>query len=396
MPFINCKGAREPECRGESSAPLPLRSTAPLLISKMLHVHLEKQLRDFKLDLSFKIGAEILVLFGASGAGKTMTLNCIAGLLAPDAGAIHFNGRALYDSAARVNLPARARRVGYVFQQYALFPHLTARENIAFGLRGAPDAPARVDEMLALVGLAALAARYPAQLSGGQQQRVALARALAPRPDLLLLDEPFSALDAPTREQLRRDLRALQKQFAIPTVFVTHDLGEAYFLADQLAVMERGEILQSGAPGEILRRPRDLRVARAVGVKNILRGVVEARSDDACRVRVGERVIETPAFPFERGQAVAVCVRAERVMLTRPERAEHANAENLLRGEIVREASDGMTVTLFFRAEAARLAPQQDFDLQIQVPVYIYERLGLATQRMWSVSVKKNGIHLIA
>ncbi|MBI3912847.1 MAG: ABC transporter ATP-binding protein [Chloroflexi bacterium] len=368
----------------------------------MLQVKIEKQLPDFKLNINFETGAEILVLFGASGAGKTMTLNCIAGLLAPDAGAIQFNGNVLFDSIARVNLPARLRRVGYVFQHYALFPHLTVRENVEFGVKDAKGREsaksrerAHVDELLELVGITSLAARYPSQLSGGQQQRVALARALAPRPDLLLLDEPFSALDAPTRETLRQELRALQARFNLPTIFVTHDLGEAYFLADKLAVMDRGEIVQIGAPGEILLRPRDLRVARAVGVKNILRGVVEARDEKTCHVKVGEFGLETPASSAPVGAEVNVCIRAERVVLMRPERGEESRAENVLEGELLRETSDGSTVTLYFRADAPRFAPTQDFDLQIELPVYIYERLDLSRARRWRVSVRRNGIHLI-
>ncbi len=358
----------------------------------MLQVNFEKELSDFKLRVQFDIGAEILVLFGASGAGKTLTLNCLAGLVTPERGRIALNGSVLFDDAARVNLPARVRRVGYVFQQYALFPHLTVRENVAFGAQGRAS---QVDELLELVGLASLATRHPSLLSGGQQQRVALARALAIEPRVLLLDEPFSALDAPTREQLRHELRAIQRRVQVPTVFVTHDLGEAYFLADKLAVIERGELLQVDTPGEILRKPRDLRVARAVGVKNIFGGVVAARGERETRVRVGEIALDAPPYPVQVGECVSVCVRPERVILLRPERAGKSSDENALAGEIVREMSDGMSVTLYFRAAHARIAPEQDYDLQIELPVYIYERLNLARERKWMVSLRKNAIHLI-
>jgi len=359
----------------------------------MLQVHLEKQLRDFALDVQFEIEPQVLVLFGASGAGKTMTLNCIAGLVTPERGAITLNGRDLFHGAKGVNIPTRARKIGYVFQNYALFPHLTVRENIAYGVR---DNAPRVSEMLSLTHLTDLAARYPAQLSGGQQQRVALARALATQPDLLLLDEPFSALDAPTRTQLRRELRDLQREFKIPTLFVTHDLGEAYFLADQLAVMDTGTIQQLDTPGEILRRPKNLRVARAVGVKNILPGIVEARTNEITRVRVGDAVVEAPPTQFELGARVFVCLRPERVTLVRPERAGNLSRENELRGTLIREMSDGMNVTLYFRAEGKRLVKDQDYDLQIELPVYIYERLNLATERTWTVMLRKNAMHLIA
>lgn len=359
----------------------------------MLSVRIEKQLATFALNCRFEIGEQILVLFGASGAGKTMTLNCIAGLVAPERGSIRLNDNLMFDSDARVNLPARARRIGYVFQNYALFPHLTVRENISYGVRQKSDA--RVNEMLALTGLTEFAARYPAELSGGQQQRVALARALAPQPSLLLLDEPFSALDAPTRMQLRGELLAIQRRFKIPMVFVTHDLGEAYFLADKLAVMHAGKILQIDSPGEVLRKPGGLPIAQAIGVKNILPGHIQACDNAGCRVRIGEQSIDAPPYPFAIGARVFACVRPERIMLLRPERAGRSSDENALRGEIVREMNDGMTVTLFFRAEEKRLMPEQDFDLQIELPVYIYERLNLAHQREWTVSLRKNGIHLI-
>ncbi|MBI3741538.1 MAG: ABC transporter ATP-binding protein [Chloroflexi bacterium] len=257
------------------------------------------------------------------------------------------------------------------------------------------DAKRNTDDLLELAGLTSLATRHPSLLSGGQQQRVALARALAIEPQILLLDEPFSALDAPTRMQLRGELLALQRRFKIPTVFVTHDLGEAYFLADKLAVMHVGELLQIDAPGEILRRPNDLRVARAVGVKNILPGVVEARGAAMTRVRIGGIALDAPASACAIGSRVHVCIRPERVMLVRPERGEQSASENILRGELVREMSDGMNASLFFRAEGARLVPEQDYDLQIELPVYIYERLNLARERRWNVSVRKNGIHLI-
>jgi molybdate transport system ATP-binding protein len=361
----------------------------------MLSARIEKRLGDFCLGVEFEIGEEILVLFGPSGVGKTMTLNALAGLILPDRGRIALGDKVLYNSEAGIRVPARSRRIGYVFQNYALFPHLTVRENVAFGVRGARGVAARVDVMLELTHLAEYAQRRPDQLSGGQQQRVALARALAPRPGLLLLDEPFSALDMPTRMQLRDELGALQREFRIPIVFVTHDLGEAYFLADRLAVMDDGRILQMGPPGHVLRRPQDLRVARAVGVKNILPGVVVSRESSGSRVRVGDAVLDVPPSPFESGSRVHVCLRPERIMLLRPERVGASSEENAVRGRLVREVSDGASVTLFFCAEGMRLLPNQDYDLQIELPVYIYERLDLARQREWTVSLRKNAMHLI-
>ncbi len=364
----------------------------------MLEFHLRKRLDGFELKVDLTAPAvSVVVLFGPSGAGKSMTLGAVAGFVPLDSGRIVVGGRVLLDSAQGSNLPPQQRRIGLVRQDLALFPHLTIEQNIAFGLfrETAATARARTNELLGLMHLDGLGARLPRELSGGQQQRVALARALAPRPDLLLLDEPFSALDAPTRMTLRHELGEIQNKFKVPMVFVTHDLGEAYFLADQLAVMDAGKIMQSGSPGEILRRPENLTVARATGVKNILPGVVVACDGQASRVRVGGAVIDAPPYPFQVGEPVHLCLRPERIMLLRPERAGRSSDENALHGQLMQEMSDGTIVTLYFKSEDVRLAPGADYDLQIELPVYIYERLRLASQREWTVSLRKNAIHLI-
>ncbi len=363
----------------------------------MFEISVQKRLGEFALDVELQAPEnEIVVLFGPSGAGKSMTLASVAGFVTPDAGRIAAGTRVLFDSAGRINLAPRERRIGLVKQDLALFPHLTVEQNIAYGLfRAAPDARReRVRRLVAMVGLDGLEGRRPGQLSGGQRQRVALARALAPEPELLLLDEPFSALDAPTRMALREELLSLQRALKMPVVFVTHDLGEAYFLADRLAVIDSGKIIQFDTPGRVLLRPESLGVARAVGVGNILPGEFEAVGDKASRVRVGSVVLDTPPCPVSVGTPVSVCLRPERIMLVRPEHVDDAGRENLLYGEIVREMSDGSNTTLFFRADA-RLMPDRDHDLQIEMPVYIYERLDLSHRRRWTVSLKKNAIHLI-
>ena len=367
-------------------------------VTSVFEINIRKRLSEF--DLNVQLAAptnQTIVLFGPSGAGKSMTLAGIAGLVSPDAGRIVVGDRVLFDSEHGVDLPPQARRIGMVQQNLALFPHLTVEQNIAYSLfrETAETRKARARELLRAMNLDGFAARHPAQLSGGQQQRVALARALAARPELLLLDEPFSALDAPTRMELRREVLALQREFAIPMIFVTHDLGEAYFLADRLAVIDAGEILQEDVPGEILRQPCCLQVARAVGVKNILPGTVVARDESSCRVRVGDVTLNAPREAFAPGARVFVCLRPERVMLLRPERAGTSNDENALHGEIVREMNDGMNATLYFRGDGARLMTGQDYDIQIELPVYIYERLNLARERQWTVSLRQNAMHLI-
>ncbi len=209
-----------------------------------LEVRVRRQLPGFALDVAFAVPGGVAAIVGPSGAGKTLTLRAVAGLLRPDAGRIACGGRALYDRDASVDLPARARRVGYVFQQYALFPHLTVGANVAYGLGGPRAArAARAAELLALVGLPDMERRRPRELSGGQQQRVALARALAPDPTLLLLDEPLSAVDAPLRARLGDELLALHARTGVPMLFVTHDPAEARRVADVVVRLEAGRVV---------------------------------------------------------------------------------------------------------------------------------------------------------
>ena len=215
---------------------------------------IRKRVGTFDLAVQIESTGGITALFGPSGSGKTQTLRCIAGLTHPDDGRIVVNDQVLFDHQARINVPARERHVGYMFQQYALFPHLNVAANVAFGLQGLSreEKPRRISEMLELVGLAGFDHRRPRELSGGQQQRVALARALAPHPALLLLDEPFSAVDAMTRGQLRGQLRAIHERTGIPMVLVTHDHLDVQELASLVAVYDHGRIAQLGRPVDLL------------------------------------------------------------------------------------------------------------------------------------------------
>jgi molybdate transport system ATP-binding protein len=365
-------------------------------------IEARRQYGQFVLDVALAVGPELTVLFGPSGAGKSLTLRAVAGLMRPERGRIVLNGVTLYDGGAGIHVAPQARRIGYVPQSYALFPHMTARQNVAYGVHGLPrdEAERRVGRMLSLVGLNGLERHFPSQLSGGQQQRVALARALIREPDALLLDEPLSALDAPTRAELRGNLRDLQRQFQIPVLFVTHDLAEAYFMADRMAVYGRGRILQMDAPGEVLRHPASRQVAQLMGVKNVFDGRIVERSADGLRVCVGEVELLTPLPAGRANNAagenaeVCVCVRPERVILVRPERLS-SGRENLLRGRIVGEMNDGTMAVLTFRLDGGRLTPQRDYDLEIELPVYVYERLGLAAEREWSVSIRRDAMHVL-
>ena len=238
-----------------------------------LKVDLDHKLGPFRLQLNFHSSSRRIGILGASGAGKSQLLRCLAGIETPEQGRIELNGRVLLDSKRRINLPLQRRRMGLVFQHYALFPHLTAAENVGFALDHLPQGQRRerVDQQLEKVGLGELAHRYPNQLSGGQQQRIALARALASEPDLLLLDEPFSAQDAYLRRQLQQQLDDLLEDCQVPALLVTHDLEEAYRLSDELLVINQGKLLAQGPNHEVFDHPRDLEVARLSGCKNFSR-----------------------------------------------------------------------------------------------------------------------------
>jgi iron(III) transport system ATP-binding protein len=295
--------------------------------------------------LSLAIGdGEMVVLLGPSGCGKTTALRLIAGLLTPDAGEILLDGEPI-SSAARL-VPPERRGMAMVFQSYALWPHMTVFDNVAYGLRVRRARRAeilrRVSDALALVRLGGLDARYPGELSGGQQQRVALARAIVVEPEILLFDEPLSNLDAMLRDEMRFELRALQRKLRITSVYVTHEQREALVLADRVVVMRGGRLVQSGSPEAIVRRPADRFVASFLGTSNLLGGVVrgvdEARR--CVRVHVAGRALEAALAdggpPPKTGTKAVVSVRPVDVRLTPA--ADGGAGVNALVGRVVERA----------------------------------------------------------
>lgn len=240
----------------------------------MLDVAIKKTLDNFTLDVSFKVKKGIVGILGPSGCGKSLTLQAIAGLLKPDAGKITIGERVLFDEKQKINTPTRSRKVGYVFQNYALFPHLSVAENISFGLKGLSksEKKVKVTNMLETVQLKGLENRYPHELSGGQQQRVALARTLVTKPDILLLDEPFSALDQHVKKVLELQLLEIIKgNFSGLVLFVTHDIEEAYRISDYICLYDNGSNIQFGEKETVLQRPINKAAARIVGCQNIFR-----------------------------------------------------------------------------------------------------------------------------
>jgi iron(III) transport system ATP-binding protein len=287
-------------------------------------------------DLSLSVHrGEILTLLGPSGCGKTTTLRLVAGLERPDSGVVSLNGQAVADDATFT--PPEQRGVGVVFQEFALFPHLTAAENIAFGLQDEPDAvrDARVEEMLDLVGLEAHRESYPDELSGGQQQRVALARSLAPEPEILLLDEPFSNLDVDLRVEMREEVRRILKDAGVTAVSVTHDQEEALSISDRVAVMNDGHLEQVGRPEQVFQHPESRFVAGFLGHASFLSGYL---SGDAVETDVG-------AIPSENIHGLSEEYEGSKLdVLVRPDDVTALPAEGEADGEVVHRQYLGPTV----------------------------------------------------
>jgi molybdate transport system ATP-binding protein len=260
--------------------------------------------------------ATALLLFGPSGSGKTTVLRSIAGLEWPERGSIRFISRTWLDTRVGIRVTPQDRQIGYMAQDYALFPTYSVAGNIAYGLGALPVAERkkRVAEMIDLFQLRGFEGAKPRELSGGQQQRVALARAVAPRPQLLLLDEPLSALDLPTRVQLRGELRTLLKHLALPSIIVTHDWAETLSLGDVMAVMREGQVLQVGPPQEVFCRPSNAAVAKIVGVETVIEGHVIEQAAGLATVHVNGTLLKGRGV-YQIGSPVFVCIRGEDVVL---------------------------------------------------------------------------------
>lgn len=333
--------------------------------SEMLAVTAHRHFAGFTLDISFTVPMGLIVLFGPSGSGKSLTLQALAGLCQLDNATIRLGDSCWQDTRKGIFVPPQERHVGYVPQSYALFPHLNVAQNIAFGLKlRGQQAQQRVAELVSLMQLDGLERLQPAQLSGGQQQRVALARALATEPRLLLLDEPFSALDATVHETLRAEVRALYERLHIPIVLVTHDAQEARILADTMVVIDSGRVLQSGATEEVFRSPATRDVAQRIGMHIGWPAEVLSVAEYTALLHIAENSLPVqlpPSSTLYEGQQVFAGLRADEVHLcNNGHTATSSHVTTLLPVEIIQDRAYGT-----FHIITACLAPSHCVDVPL-------------------------------
>jgi molybdate transport system ATP-binding protein len=311
--------------------------------SSELEVRIRKRFQNpegsFLLNVHFRALAGFTIVFGASGAGKTTLLDCIAGLTEPEEGRIAISGEGLYDSETECYVPPWQRRIGYVLQDLALFPHLTAEQNVEYGLRrlSADERKARSGEILKAFRIEQLRDRRPSQISGGERQRVALARALVTEPRALLLDEPLVALDHPTRSLILSDLRRWNQRYRVPILFVTHSGEEVFALGEEVIVLDAGKIVAQGQPKDVMQAPRLEMVAHLSGFENIFNATVTAVHEDrgtmTCRLGSGPVELETPLVRAEVGLRLRIGIRAGDILLA-TESPRGLSARNIIGGKI--------------------------------------------------------------
>jgi len=336
---------------------------------------------------------EVLALVGPSGAGKSTILRCIAGLYRPRHGRILADGQVWLDTNESIDLAPQSRAVGIVFQNYALFPHMSALANVAAAVpRGSARSPEdRARHLLELVHLAGLEDRRPGELSGGQQQRVAIARALAREPKVLLLDEPFAAVDQVTRRKLQRELVLLRRDVQVPIVLVTHDLEEAAMLADRMSILHHGRMLQTASATEIMARPATALVARLLDLRNVFEGQIERHLPDrgTTLLRWGGHLLEAAYAPqFAEGAKVNWVIPSGDVILHRHDRPSRGERENPLVGRIEEMIALGETASITMRVDRTG-----DAFLTLAVPLHVARRNALVQGGAISVSLLKTGIH---
>lgn len=355
----------------------------------MLEVSLfDERLPALNVEFNCEAG-ELLALVGPSGAGKSTVLRCIAGLHKPERGHIRINQSAWFNSDDKINRIPQQRRVGFVFQNYALFPHLTVAENIKLAQTDTKN-DKLTTSLLSKVHLTGLEKRYPHQLSGGQQQRVAIARALARNPDVLLLDEPFSAVDKVTRRKLYLELNSLRRDLAMPIILVTHDLDEAAMLADTMVVIHHGKTLQQGTPAKLLHHPDTVAVAKLVDVRNLFKGKVVENGNDAQLHWDNKQLTLTGSLGYHQ-QTVNWTISPSKVILHQRVRPSRGEQENPVSGQIIELMTlRGITTVLLAVNDA------KDVIIQMDVSEHVAVRNSLKTGDNITVSLLAESIHLMA
>ncbi|MEM2934461.1 MAG: ABC transporter ATP-binding protein [Halobacteria archaeon] len=335
------------------------------------------------LDISFEIQkGEIFAILGPTGAGKTMLLEAIAGVLQIK------KGRVLLGEKELTKLPPEQRGIGMVFQDCALFPHLSVYENIAFGLRyrklERSEVENRVQGIADLLKISHLLKRIPSSLSGGEKQRVALARALVIQPQILLLDEPLSALDASTREELKMEIKAIVKKLNIPAIYVTHDQQEAFAIADRIAIMNQGKILQIGEREQIFYYPASEFVAHFLGIKNVFKGVVISNPSGLAHIKIKDKEIEA-ICNYKEGTPVKICIRPENVVIAID--SSLASTRNRFKGKIARIEPLGATARVMVNIDS-------NFELEALLTKRSVDDLDLAKGKTVNASFKATCVHV--
>lgn len=369
----------------------------PVSAGGNVEIRIRTPLSAFTLDASFELHPGITILFGASGAGKTTLLDSIAGLRSPDSGRVRIGDRMVFDFEHGINAPARDRRIGYVFQDLALFPHLNVESNIAYGIRAvhAEERRQRVTRALESLEIASLRKRRPAQLSGGERQRVALARALVTEPSLLLLDEPLAALDLPVRMKIADDLRRWVQSLPIPVLYVTHNRDEVFMLGERLLVLERGTLIAQGTPHQVLSAPRGETIAQLAGFENIfdaqVTSVHEDRGTMTCRVGSARFdsasvELETPLVSAEPGTHLRVGISAGDILVA-TSAPVGLSARNILPGRVVSLSQRDAIIT-------ARV--HCGVDLAVHLTLSARDALALQPGNQVWVIVKTHSCHLLS
>ena len=344
-----------------------------------LVVDIKKKYKDFKLEIEFQASQETMGILGASGSGKSMTLRSIAGIVTPDKGKIVLNGRTLFDSEKGINLSVQERRVGLLFQNYALFPNLTVRENIEFGIRklSGQERLRRVEEKMAAMQISHLHDKYPYQLSGGEQQRTALARTLVTEPECLLLDEPFSALDNHIRGQLEKELLDIFASYDGVTLFVTHNLEECYRVSKNILVMDKGEALSCGCRDEVFLTPPNVKTAMLTGCKNIsalgrINNKTVRAEEWGCNLEVGEQKI---------ADSTHLGIREHHLTLV-----DNGKLPNTFPCWVSRVVETPFSVTSFLKIDGSGGA-DRDYDIQMEISKEAYT-LQRGQPYPWYVQIK--------